>query len=263
MMIIKQIYTYNNYRNFNYLIGCSLTREAIAIDPLAFKKCLQEAEKENLRITSVINTHEHFDHIAGNDKIIQHTGAKLYSHKNAVKIIPNVNVGLKAGDRIRLGKTIDIEILDTPGHTMSHISLLIKGDKDSLFCGDTLFSAGVGNCHNGGNPESLYDTFYNQLINLNKKTNIYPGHDYLKTNLEFTLSLEPNNKHAKVLLSEAKKENFSIKYISTLEQEFKVNTFFRLGEKAIIESLKKKNFLQKSKKPKDVFLALRELRNRW
>ena len=262
-MIVKQIYTYNNYRNFNYIVGCPITREAVAIDPLAFNICIEEAEKADLKIVSVINTHEHFDHIGGNEPIIKHTGAKLYAHLNAVHKIPNVDVGLKAGDTIKLGKSIDIEVLDTPGHTMSHICLLIRGDTDALFCGDTLFNAGVGNCHNGGDPESLYDTFYNQLINLNKKTNIYPGHDYLENNLKFTLSLEPENIAAKVLLSETKKDDFSIKYVSTLEKEFKINTFFRLKERSIIEYLESRNLLLEDKSPKKIFLALRSLRNTW
>ena len=55
---------------------------------------------------------------------------------------------------------------------MSHLCLLIRGSEDALFCGDTLFNAGVGNCHNGGNPLSLYNTFYNQLIKLDKTKNI-------------------------------------------------------------------------------------------
>ena len=62
-MIIKQIYTFNNYRNFNYLIGCPVTREAIAIDPLASDLCLKAASDEGLKIVAVINTHEHMDHI--------------------------------------------------------------------------------------------------------------------------------------------------------------------------------------------------------
>ena len=81
-MIIKQIYTYNNYRNFNYLIGCEKTREAIVVDPLAYNLCLEEAKRNDLKIVSIINTHEHLDHTGGNDKIIQHTGAKLYAHQN-------------------------------------------------------------------------------------------------------------------------------------------------------------------------------------
>ena len=88
-----------------------------------------------------------------------------------------------------------------------------------------MFNAGVGNCHNGGDPISLYNTFYNQLIKLDKKTKIYPGHDYLKNNLEFTLSLEPENRFALTLLEKTKHENFSTSYVSSLENEFNVNTF--------------------------------------
>ena len=262
-MIIKQIYTYNNYRNFNYLIGCSKTREAIAIDPLAYNLCLDEAKKNELNIIAVINTHEHLDHTGGNDKIIKHTGAKLYAHHNAKNVIKDVDIGLRAGDTIKIGSTVNIDILDTPGHTMSHLCLLVRGKEEALFCGDTLFNAGVGNCHNGGNPLSLYNTFYNQLIKLDKKTKIYPGHDYLSNNLEFTLSLEPNNKNAFDLLQKSKKENFSTNFVSSFDLELKVNTFFRLKEKSILESLKSKNVLSKNDSPQEVFLALRELRNNW
>ena len=262
-MIIKQIYTYNNYRNFNYLIGCSKTREAIAVDPLAYNLCLDEAKKNELNIIAVINTHEHLDHTGGNDKIIKHTGAKLYAHHNAKNFIKDVDIGLKAGDTIKIGSTVNIDILDTPGHTMSHLCLLVRGKEEALFCGDTLFNAGVGNCHNGGNPLSLYNTFYNQLIKLDKKTKIYPGHDYLSNKLEFTLSLEPNNKNAFDLLQKSKKENFSTNFVSSFDLELKVNTFFRLKEKSILESLKSKNVLSKNDSPQEVFLALRELRNSW
>ena len=262
-MIIKQIYTYNNYRNFNYLIGCSKTREAIAVDPLAYNLCLDEAKKNELNIIAVINTHEHLDHTGGNDKIIKHTGAKLYAHHNAKNVIKDVDIGLKAGDTIKIGSTVNIDILDTPGHTMSHLCLLVRGKEEALFCGDTLFNAGVGNCHNGGNPLSLYNTFYKQLIKLDKKTKIYPGHDYLSNNLEFTLSLEPNNKNAFDLLQESKQENFSTNFVSSFDLELKVNSFFRLKEKSILESLKSKNILVKNDSPQEVFLALRELRNSW
>ena len=262
-MIIKQIYTYNNYRNFNYLIGCPITREAIAIDPLASDLCLKEAAKEGLKIVAIINTHEHMDHIGGNDAIINSTNCKLYAHKNAKHTIPNMNFGLEAGQLLKFGKSIEIEILDTPGHTMSHVCLLLRGEQNSLFCGDTLFNAGVGNCHNGGDPISLYNTFYNQLIKLDKKTKIYPGHDYLKNNLEFTLSLEPENKHALRLLEKLKTKDFSTSYISSLENEYNINTFFRLKENEIINSIINSGEKLPDKSPKEVFLALRRLRNKW
>ncbi|MBF96831.1 MAG: Hydroxyacylglutathione hydrolase [Alphaproteobacteria bacterium MarineAlpha9_Bin4] len=262
-MIVKQIYTYNNYRNFNYLVACPITREAIAIDPLAYDLVLKEALQEDLKIVAIINTHEHMDHIGGNENIIMNTECKLYAHKNAKNKIPNVDYGLSAGDVLKFGKSLEIQILDTPGHTMSHVCLLVRGEVNSLFCGDTLFNAGVGNCHNGGDPISLYETFYNQLIKLEKNTKIYPGHDYLKNNLEFTLSLEPNNKNAYKLLKQGQKENFSINYVSSLNNELKINTFFRLKQKEIIESLKEKGEDLKDTSPKEVFLALRRLRNKW
>jgi len=263
-MIIKQIYTYNNYRNFNYLIACPLTREAVAIDPLASDLCLKEASDNGLKIIAIINTHEHMDHIGGNEKIIRNTGCKLYAHKNAKNSIPNIDYGLNNGDILKFGKTLEIQVLDTPGHTMSHVCLLARGDTtNSLFCGDTLFNAGVGNCHNGGDPVSLYETFYNQLIKLEKNTKIYPGHDYLKNNLEFTLSLESENKSAFELLKKAESESFSINYVSSLENELKINTFFRLKESSIIKSIQEKGEPMKDTSPKEVFLALRRLRNNW
>ena len=130
-MIVKQIYTNNNYRNFNYLIACPITREAAAIDPLASELCLKEAENSDFKITSIINTHEHYDHIAGNSFIIKQTGAKLYAPNNAKNTIKNIDVGLDAGDIIKIGKNLNIEILDTPGHTLSHICLLVRGENDS------------------------------------------------------------------------------------------------------------------------------------
>tara|TARA_S200000501_G_scaffold324916_1_gene322443 strand:+ start:675 stop:1463 length:789 start_codon:yes stop_codon:yes gene_type:complete len=262
-MIVKQIYTYNNYRNFNYLIACPISREAIAIDPLAYDLCLKEAGNSGLKIVAIINTHEHMDHIGGNEYIMRKTGCKLYAHKNAKNKIPNIDYGLSAGNILKFGKSIEIEVLDTPGHTMSHVCLLARGNQNSLFCGDTLFNAGVGNCHNGGNPTSLYNTFYEQLIKLEKNTKVYPGHDYLENNLEFTLDLEPENNDARELLLKSKSENFSTNYVSSLENELKINTFFRLKENTIINAIKEKGEKLVNDSPKEIFLALRRLRNKW
>ena len=73
-------------------------------------------------------------------------------------------------------------------------------DKPALFCGDTLFNAGAGNCHNGGHPAELYKTFDEQLARLPSSTLIYPGHDYVENNLRFTLDCEPDNKKAREML---------------------------------------------------------------
>jgi hydroxyacylglutathione hydrolase len=127
----------------------------------------------------------HWDHIGGNSEVVSVTSAKIIAHQNAKDLIPNISRGVKHGEIIKVGKSIELECLDTPGHTMSHICLLSHTEIPALFSGDTLFNAGAGNCHNGGNPQELYKTFADQLNKLPSTTQIFPGHDYLINNLEF------------------------------------------------------------------------------
>ena len=262
-MIVEQIWTGNAYRNYNYLIACPHTGEAIAIDPLEFQMCFDKAKEKGWDITKILNTHEHGDHTGGNLNLINLTGAEVMAHEGASKNIPGMTSGLSEGDIVKIGKEVELEVLDTPGHTMTHICLLSKTDKPALFSGDTLFNAGAGNCHNGGHPEELYETFYRQFRNLPDTTLIYPGHDYLKNNLEFTLDREPNNENAQKLLNSIKNSEAG-SVITNLKMENNINTFFRLSNSTIIDRLRE-NFPELSSNPsqKEVFLLLRQLRNKW
>lgn len=263
-MIVRQVWTGNAYRNFNYLIACAETGEALAIDPLDHEKCFAAAKREGWEITQILNTHEHRDHTGGNAPLAQKTGAKILAHRNAKDKIPEMARGLSAGDVIKVGRTVELEALDTPGHTMSHVCLLSRTDQPALFSGDTLFNAGAGNCHNGGHPEALYETFSQQLAKLGEETLIYPGHDYVENNLRFTLSREPDNRRAQELLEKLKGQDPSRAYVSTLAVEREINTFFRLTSPGVIAKLREA-FPDLPEKPdaRTVFLKLRELRNKW
>ncbi|MBT7953017.1 MAG: hydroxyacylglutathione hydrolase [Gammaproteobacteria bacterium] len=263
-MIVEQIWTGNNWRNFNYLIACPDSGEALAVDPLDHEKCLALAKKRGWEITQVLNTHEHGDHTGGNQAVIDATGAKLLAHENARDSIDGMDVGLKAGDVIKIGKSVELEALDTPGHTMSHICLLSQTDTPALFCGDTLFNAGAGNCHHGGHPNELYMTFASQLAKLPGNTQIYPGHDYIVNNLQFTLDREPTNEAASKLLDKIESQDPVNALVTSIEQEKGVNTFFRLNNPEVIENLRV-SFPDMPANPdeKTVFVALRELRNKW
>ena len=120
-MIVQQIWTANSGRNFNYLIACAETGEALAVDPLDHEKCLAAAKAKGWNITQILNTHEHRDHTGGNQQVIAATKAPVLAHANAKDKIPEMSRGLRAGDVIKVGKTVELECLDTPGHTMSHI----------------------------------------------------------------------------------------------------------------------------------------------
>ncbi len=262
--MIKTIWTNNRLRNFNYLLVCDETGEALAIDPLDHKQCLSVAAHNNWTITHILNTHEHSDHIGGNRFVAAATGAKILAHKNAYNSIPDMDQGLQAGDVIKVGKTIEVEIIDTPGHTLTHVCAIMHGTESALFSGDTLFNAGVGNCHNGGHPEILFDTFSEQICKLDANMAVYAGHDYLANNLRFTLDREPDNHAAKILLEVAEKTDPEEPYVTTIAEEFRINAFFRLQETTVIEKLREKfDDLPTIPDPKTVFLKLRELRNHW
>ncbi len=263
-MLVEQIWTGNAYRNFNYLIACEETGEALAVDPLDHDKCLAAAKNRGWEITHIVNTHEHPDHTGGNKAMVAATGARLLAHENATGRIPGVDHGLAAGDVIEIGKTVELETLDTPGHTMSHVCLLSHADHPALFCGDTLFNAGAGNCHNGGHPKELYETFAAQLNKLGDATLIYPGHDYIVNNLEFTLDREPDNRQAQQLLANIRDQDPDEALITTLGLEKAINTFFRLQRPSVIAALREA-FPDLPDEPdaKSVFLRLRELRSSW
>lgn len=263
-MIVEQIWTGNAYRNFNYLIACPETGEALAIDPLDHRKCIARAKERGFEVTQILNTHEHGDHIGGNGPMKAATGATILAHTNAKGRIPDLDRGLAAGDVIRVGRTVELEALDTPGHTMSHVCLLSHTDTAALICGDTLFNAGAGNCHNGGHPEQLYDTFTRQLARLPDQTRVYPGHDYIANNLAFTLDREPDNARAAALKDELGDQDPADAFVTTLGLEKEINTFFRLHSPSVIARLREA-FPDLADEPdeKTVFLKLRELRNTW
>jgi hydroxyacylglutathione hydrolase len=263
-MIVERVWTGNAYRNFNYLIACPDTGEALAIDPLDHQKCLAAAKAKGWQITQVLNTHEHHDHTGGNEAMVAATGAKLLAHHRAAGRIAGVDRGLQAGDVVKVGKRVELECLDTPGHTMCHICLRSHGDQPTLFSGDTLFNAGAGNCHNGGDSNAMYSTFATQLSRLPPSTRLYPGHDYIENNLKFTLAREPDNSAAQALLQKVAGGDAATSPVLTLADEYQVNTFFRLSSPTVIAKLRE-NFPDLPDEPdaKTVFIKLRELRNSW
>jgi hydroxyacylglutathione hydrolase len=261
---VERIWPDTKLRNYHYLVVCTETGDALAVDPFDAGLMLDTARRHGWRITQILNTHHHDDHTAGNAAIRAATGARVMAHAKAAAIIGDVDVGLADGDAIRVGRSIELECMDTPGHTMSHMCLLAHADSPALFSGDTLFNAGAGNCHQGGDPVVLYETFATRLARLPDATRVYPGHDYLLNNLGFTLAREPGNQSARTLKERLAATGPLELPLTTLGEEKHFNTFFRLGNAEIIAGLRE-HFpeLPEQPAPRDVFVALRALRNKW
>jgi hydroxyacylglutathione hydrolase len=246
----------NRLRNFNYLIGCEKTKQAIALDPLDGEAMVALAAQQGWQIKLIINTHEHHDHIEGNPAVQAATGAEIWASEFARGKIPNMSRGLLANEEFELG-SIKFRVLPTPGHTPVHVCLLtLSEDTPVLFSGDTLFNASAGNCFNGGDVDEMYDTFIRELAPLPDETLLFPGHDYMKTNLDFAFSCEPLNE--KIDYWKAQVEDLSsdeMPYM-TLGQERQYNPFLRLKSPNLLAQLQGDN-------ERETFKALRAQRDIW
>lgn len=263
-MRIERIWPDTRLRNYHYLVVCEETGEALAIDPWDADLVLATARRHGWQITQIFNSHHHHDHVDGNDKVRAATGARVLAHAGAASLIGGVDVGLADGDVIRVGRSIELECLDTPGHTMSHLCLFAHASQPALFSGDTLFNAGAGNCHNGGDPVALYRTFATRLAALPEATQVHAGHDYLLNNLGFTLAREPGNTEAGALQQQLASTAPLDMPVTTLAEERRINTFLRLGSPEVIAGLRE-HFpgLPAQPSPQEVFVCLRQLRNKW
>jgi hydroxyacylglutathione hydrolase len=265
-MLIERVWAANAGRNFHYLIACAETGEALAVDPLDAQRCLRRARELGWTIRQIFNTHEHLDHTGGNAQMVAATGAPVLAHQDAAGRIGGVTKGLKGGDVVRIGRTVELRCLDTPGHTRAHLCLYGSpqlNDAPALFSGDTLFNAGVGNCINGGDPQLLYDSFSATLTRLPDATRVYPGHDYLVRNLGFTLDREPSNRAARDMAARCNGLGAEDMPVTNLGEERQFNAFLRLDSPEIIDGLPSRIEGKNKAGPREVFLALRELRNRW
>ncbi len=159
--------------NFSYVIADETKREAAVVDPDFNSDELRTVlVDENLKLVFVIDTHDHIDHVVGNDELKVRFGAKTVAHQLS-KIAPDVKVD--EGDVIQVG-SISVRVLYTPGHSLDSISLLI--DDKKLLTGDTLYVGSVGSAEmSSGDSKSMYESIFKKILTLGDEVEIYPGHD--------------------------------------------------------------------------------------
>lgn len=161
--------------NFSYIIADETNREVAIVDPSwDLEKTYTILENNKWRALMIINTHNHFDHVIGNEQIASRTGAQIVQHQDSSW--EGKHVSVSDGEQIVLGDTV-IKVLHTPGHSKESISLLVNDE--FIFTGDTLFVGGCGRVDlAGGDPNDMYDSLYNKVRQLNEELIVYPGHNY-------------------------------------------------------------------------------------
>ena len=158
--------------NFSYLVYCPATGKGLGVDPsFEPEELLAAARKHGVTLETLVNTHGHRDHIAGNEVFLRKTGAKLAAHPLDV---PGADIPLEDGSVLQVGEGA-VEVLHTPGHTPGSVTLHPPG---ALITGDTLFVTFVGRADlSGSDPEALYRSL-RRLAAFPPETTVYPGHDY-------------------------------------------------------------------------------------
>jgi hydroxyacylglutathione hydrolase len=169
----------------SYLIGCEAHGNAAIVDPdRDVKKYIDAASTRGLKITHIIETHLHADHVSGNTDLAQRTGAEIYLHESAQAELPNQP--LKTGQELWLGN-VRLDVLHTPGHTPESITLLVsdttRGQEPWLaLTGDTLFVGDIGRPDLVGAgaarqlAEKMHESLFDQILRLEDSLLIYPGH---------------------------------------------------------------------------------------
>ncbi len=242
MIRFERFYAHNDLRNFSYLIYDDKSGSAWVIDPYEARPFTEYIKKHGLTLKGILNTHGHFDHIRGNADLIRIFNAPVKK--------------LLSGASVELDESSSLDVVDSPGHTMDHQVFIWKNPNSSpiLFSGDTLFNAGVGNCRGGGDVNLLFETVQKISQALPLDTVLQPGHDYLRRNLEFALTVDPDNKIVRERLREL--DDDPLKRVPlTLAQERETNPFLRLDSEEI------KNKFGDS--GRSLFIKLRALRDNW
>lgn len=253
--------------NYFYVVADDEGRAAV-IDPVDAATTIERFERGDLKLVWVVNTHFHHDHVAGDDAVLNRfSDARLCAgpdHHN-ISTEHDFDLILSGGDTLDVGD-LSLSVIDTPGHTPGHISLLID---NALFSGDTIFVGGAGNCSFGGDPSILYRTFRDVLPKIGGDVTFYPGHDYARRNVEFALSLEPDHDVANAMLERIEQHSGGI-FLTTLAEERSYNPFLRWDDASLRTALRERHAAvwdaERASSEEDgeaTFRTVRALRNNW
>ncbi|KAL5733058.1 hypothetical protein ACOSP7_032396 [Xanthoceras sorbifolium] len=217
--------------NYSYLIIDEGTKEAAVVDPVEPEKVLEVAKRHGVDLKIILTTHHHWDHAGGNEKMKEMVpGIKVYG--GSLDNVKGCTDKVENGDKFSLGANVNILSLHTPCHTKGHISYYVtskEGEDPAVFTGDTLFIAGCGKFFEG-TAEQMYQSLCVTLGSLPKPTQVYCGHEYTVKNLQFALTVEPDNTkiQQKLLWAQQQRQAGLPTIPSTIEEEMETNPFIRV-----------------------------------
>ncbi|XTZ11158.1 MAG: hydroxyacylglutathione hydrolase [cyanobacterium endosymbiont of Rhopalodia yunnanensis] len=258
-MDIKRLSALSN--NYIFVLHNSIDHTAAVVDPAEVTPVLRCLDELEAQLVAIFNTHHHYDHIGANNILIKKfPQICVYGGVEDRGRIPHQQVFLKEGDHVEFAKRVG-EVFFVPGHTRAHIAYYFfpesAQDTGELFCGDTLFSGGCGRLFEG-NPAQMVNSL-DKLRNLPDKTRVWCAHEYTLKNLQFAVTVDPDNAVLKKRLNQVKKNRQQGKATVPflLGEEKKINPFLRWDSgslQSIVGVKEPEQVLGKIRAMKDNFL---------
>jgi len=213
-------------------------------------------EARGLKLTHILSTHHHMDHVGGNLALKQAFAVPVVGAAKDAARIPGIDIGLKEGETFSLGSHV-ARVLEIPAHTSQHIAFWFDADR-AVFTGDTLFAMGCGRLFEG-TPEMMWSSL-SKLMRLPDDARVYCGHEYTEANGRFALTVEPNNPDLQRRMEEVRaRRKESLPTIpSTMGLEKKTNPFLRADSRELRRTLGLENasnveVFAETRRRKDVF----------
>lgn len=219
----------------NYLWMVCKGDHAIVVDPGDAMPVRTILQKHGLTLDAILLTHHHHDHVGGVPELQRATRATIYGP--AREQLPACDHRLSEGDALDLPNVeLTLQVLDVPGHTAGHIAyhgVLGASKQPILFCGDTLFAAGCGRLFEG-TPSQMLDSL-TKLEKLHSDTLICCAHEYTLANLEWALTVEPDNQalHNRWSAASRLRESALPTLPSQLQLELDTNPFLRTAQASV------------------------------
>jgi len=223
------------------------------VDGPSAKEVLPYIEANNLRITHILNTHTHGDHVGINRDLGKRgllDGVEVIGCRTRAADIPYLTQGIDEGDVFKLGD-LEATVWRTEGHIDGHLSFLVA---DFVFCGDTMFSGGCGYLFDG--PPAKMHASLQRLASLPSDTFVCPAHEYTEDNLLFAMSVEAGNDKLRDRFEQVKsiRARGESTLPSTVQIERDTNPFVRVTSKEIQKAVSSTNSV-------DVFTKTRQLKD--
>ncbi|MBV9754943.1 MAG: hydroxyacylglutathione hydrolase [Hyphomicrobiales bacterium] len=242
--------------NIGVLIHDEATGSTASVDVPEAEAVERALREKNWRLTHIIVTHRHLDHIEGIPALKAKTGARVIAPKKAAAQVPQADELVGDGDKVKVGE-LTASVLDTPGHCADHISYWFAKE-NALFAGDTIFTLGCGRVSEA-TPSVLWSSLQ-RISALPDSTRIWSGHEYTLSNAKFALSVDGNNETLKNRCAKFEKQRAAneLTVPTTLAEEKATNPFLRAGDPKVQKAVG-----MAGADASAVFAELRERKNRF